>query len=67
MKRVRTVLGIAFAMILGSLILAVGVFLLHTEPGKRNQLPGGLVWSIIGALMIFGAIAKSWLVMRPEK
>jgi hypothetical protein len=64
---VHTLLGIALAVILGSLILAVGVFLLLTDTGKGNQIPGGIAWSGIGALIVLGAIAKIWLLMRAEK
>jgi hypothetical protein len=64
---VRTSLGIALAVILGSLILAVGVFLLRTDPGKGNAIPGGVAWSVVSSLIVLGAIAKTCIVLRAEK
>ena len=61
---VRNMLAITCAAILGSLILAVGVFLLRTDLGKGNAIPGGIAWTVTGSLLVLGAGAKAWLVMR---
>jgi len=63
---VRTLLGVSLCVILGSLIFAFGIYLLRTNVGKGNQIPGGVAWSVVGAAIVLGTIAKTYFVLHAE-
>ena len=69
MKRVsvRASLGMAFAIMLGNLILTIGVALFRTDSRKGNQLPAAIAWFTVGAAIVAGTIIKGVMISRSEK
>ena len=55
----RIMLAFACAAISGSLLLVIGLFLLGTDPGKGNQIPSGIAWTVSGTLILLGTAAKN--------